>query len=168
MKKNGFTLIELVIVIIILGVLAATAVPKFINLQSDARIATLEGVEGAILSANNIVYSKAVIQGIENTKGAISTGSSALARSVTSTSENSIDTFNGNIVMTPDNLRKAMTTSLHIVEALDGEEPNADTTVYLSIDMTTSDDILESECFVGVANDGEDGSLYFVGDKSNC
>ena len=66
MKHKGFTLIELVIVIIILGVLAATAVPKFINIQSDARISALKGAEGAILSANNIVYSKAVIQGIEN------------------------------------------------------------------------------------------------------
>lgn len=67
MKKNaGFTLIELVIVIIVLGILAATAVPKFINLQDDAKESALKGAEAAIHSAANIVYSKAAIDGKEN------------------------------------------------------------------------------------------------------
>lgn len=44
-KQAGFTLIELVIVIIILGILAVTAAPKFLNLQDDARTSTLKGVE---------------------------------------------------------------------------------------------------------------------------
>ncbi|SQD79681.1 type II secretion system protein [Moritella yayanosii] len=66
MKRNaGFTLIELVIVIIVLGILAATAVPKFINLQDDAKESTLKGVEAALHSAANIVYSKAAINGEE-------------------------------------------------------------------------------------------------------
>ena len=66
MKKNaGFTLIELVIVIIVLGILAATAVPKFINLQDDAKASAMKGVEAALNSAANIVYSKAAIDGIE-------------------------------------------------------------------------------------------------------
>lgn len=62
-KQSGFTLIELVIVIIILGILAVTAAPKFLNLQDDARNATLKGVEGALNSAAAMVYSKAVIAG---------------------------------------------------------------------------------------------------------
>ncbi len=67
MKRNsGFTLIELVIVIIVLGILAATAVPKFINLQDDAKVSALRGAEAAIHSAANIVYSKAAIDGIED------------------------------------------------------------------------------------------------------
>ncbi len=67
MKKNaGFTLIELVIVIIVLGILAATAVPKFINLQDDAKVSALKGAEAAVHSAANIVYSKAAIKGIED------------------------------------------------------------------------------------------------------
>lgn len=66
MKRSaGFTLIELVIVIIILGILAVTAAPKFINLQSDARESTLKGVEAAAESVASMAYSKAVIQGHE-------------------------------------------------------------------------------------------------------
>lgn len=63
MKNKGFTLIELIVVMVILGILAATAAPKFINLQSDARIAALSGLSGAIKSANNLFRSKAMVQG---------------------------------------------------------------------------------------------------------
>lgn len=64
MQKNnhGFTLIELVIVIIILGILSATAIPQFINLGSDARVAKLESLEGSMRSASNLVNSKARIE----------------------------------------------------------------------------------------------------------
>lgn len=64
-KQQGFTLIELVVVIIILGILAVTAAPKFINLQSDARESTLSGMKAALQGANALVYSKAAIQGLE-------------------------------------------------------------------------------------------------------
>ncbi|GLP97384.1 type II secretion system protein [Paraferrimonas sedimenticola] len=67
MKKSaGFTLIELVVVIIILGILAVTAAPKFINLQSDARASTLQGLKGALQGANALVFSKAAISGVES------------------------------------------------------------------------------------------------------
>ena len=68
-KQNGFTLIELVVVIIILGILAVTAAPKFINLQTDARASTLDGMKGALQGANTILYSKAAIQGKETADG---------------------------------------------------------------------------------------------------
>ncbi|ENY72025.1 MSHA major pilin subunit MshA [Aeromonas diversa CDC 2478-85] len=64
-KQSGFTLIELVIVIIILGILAVTAAPKFLNLQEDARTATLKAVEASLKSASSMVYSKAVLKGKE-------------------------------------------------------------------------------------------------------
>ncbi len=64
-KQQGFTLIELVVVIIILGILAVTAAPKFINLQGDARVSTLQGVKAAIQSANSLVYSKSALAGVE-------------------------------------------------------------------------------------------------------
>ncbi|WP_060989263.1 prepilin-type N-terminal cleavage/methylation domain-containing protein [Photobacterium leiognathi] len=64
-KQQGFTLIELVVVIVILGILAVTAAPKFMNLQNDARTATLEGLKGSIQGAAGIVYGKAAIKGVE-------------------------------------------------------------------------------------------------------
>ena len=58
-SSRGFTLIELVVVIVILGILAATAAPKFMSLQSDARAASLKGVEAALKSADKMFYAKA-------------------------------------------------------------------------------------------------------------
>ncbi|HEH9441217.1 TPA: prepilin-type N-terminal cleavage/methylation domain-containing protein [Aeromonas sobria] len=64
-KQAGFTLIELVIVIIILGILAVTAAPKFLNLQDDAKKAAADGVLSAVSSSMQLVYSKAALEGKE-------------------------------------------------------------------------------------------------------
>lgn len=55
-RQTGFTLIELVMVIVILGLLAAVAIPKFVDLSSDARTAALSGVGGALSSASAVNY----------------------------------------------------------------------------------------------------------------
>lgn len=55
-------MIELVMVIVILGILAAVAVPRFINLQSDAEVATAKGVGGSIAGAANILHSQYILR----------------------------------------------------------------------------------------------------------
>lgn len=70
-KTKGFTLIELVVVIVILGILAATAAPKFIDLTGDAKESVIEGVRGSINSAADMAHAKALVSGNAGSSGSV-------------------------------------------------------------------------------------------------
>ena len=55
-RQGGFTLIEMVVVIVILGILAVTAAPKFIDMQDDAKTGALSGLKSSVMSAAEIAH----------------------------------------------------------------------------------------------------------------
>jgi MSHA pilin protein MshA len=80
-SQSGFTFVELVVVIVILGILAATAVPKFIDVSTNARQAAVSGVAGGLESATAVNYGG---RSVLNTNGVAVTSCATSVNTLTS------------------------------------------------------------------------------------
>ena len=153
-KQNGFTLIELVVVIIILGILAVTAAPKFINLQSDARQSALQGVKGAIQGANSLVFAKAALAGLEKSSDAAGTDV-VIAGNATDNNEVKVKTLYGYLLGTEVDFEKAMDVNF-ADSAADDDVINAADWV---IDVSGANAVIYQ---VGAPNDGAACKVTYV------
>lgn len=164
---------EMVIVIVILGILAATAAPKFLNLHTDARISVLNGAKGAVTAANEIVFGKSAIEGEESIQAAAIDYHGEL-----------IGTRYGNIFAEePKNIINSINTDMNVSSVkYSAFAPNhkkftaLGSAVYMGDERFNPNDVIASKCFLFVANVPYDvpelvayrGELAYTVETSGC
>ncbi|MDE1232975.1 type II secretion system protein [Vibrio aestuarianus] len=135
-RQGGFTLIELVVVIVILGILAVTAAPRFLNLQNDARKSSLQGLKGALDGAAGIVYGKAAIEGLETKSSATKT-------------KDGIETIYGYPTASADGIAEAVVgLSSDWTFQVSGSSPAAYLITFKDSKLTDASSVANTNCYV--------------------
>ena len=78
-KQKGFTMIELIIVIVILGILGALVVPRFASFDTQARLSSVRSLQGALWSAASIAHAQAIIDGQTGATGTVTLEGQAIS-----------------------------------------------------------------------------------------
>ncbi len=152
-RQTGFSLVELVIVIVILGLLAATAIPRFLNVTDDAENASVEGVAGGLATAVSFVRSQWEVDGRNNTGATLLDGNTVFvdpnfgyptgtaANAVTDVSADECqDTFDAILQNPPRNVlgtqdaRNARYT-VTVIDGAGGSVSNLDGTAVANVDL---------------------------------
>ena len=100
-KEKGFTLIELVMVIVIIGILAAVAIPRFVSLRDDAQQSACDGNVGALRSALSAFYAKSAVDNLMTTGGFPATTGTGINSLDTTTNRHAEDFVQGTIPTCP-------------------------------------------------------------------
>ena len=119
-KVKGFTLIELIIVIVLLGILSATAAPRFLNLQSDARKAALKALQGAIKEMDTQVLGKSIVNSIER-----------FEQSQIKLDNLTLETRYGHLLVTEPNIENALDMSGYTIFGSDNSDSSGPVSIYV-------------------------------------
>jgi len=157
-NQKGFTLIELIIVIVVLGILAVTAAPQFINFSGDARESAVKGLKGNIQGAYQTVYAKAAIEGklAENdgTAGspqALSGSGITLKYGYPTVDGNADDTVDANGIVKAATLGDSGDDWVYAEGSTSGTLVIAPTSIGGFSDPATESEITGTECYVSYA-----------------
>lgn len=168
-QQSGFTLIELVAVIVLLGILAVTALPRFINIQGDARQAVLEGVNSSIRGANTQIYAKSLIAGIEATSG----GGGSVGPQVDIDGNGTLVEISFGYVETfnlLDVLDIQGNANIIVQDTGDGNVGRSETAANIGYDRDADNNLLDDNCYLTYteAADAATPPTIVVGDVSGC